>query len=281
MPTSGPGHAHAKGSRTRARNAGFSTLDIFGQHGSHSSASVALQSSLESRLRVNLASSGSTLFHLTWNDAVTPSGRRICALRASVPRTSGSDCTSWPTPTVSRGDYSYAHGDPDQKTLKLAGAAKMAAWSTPITSNANGPRRHDGKRGVGLNTEVTLASWPTPVARDHKTGGLDGQLSTVAPLAHWATPVATEIGNTLENYVAMKRNMRSGPRTAITHPSLQALLVASGPGASGSGAETGSGGQLNPEHSRYLMGYPVVWGSCADTATRSSRRKRPSSSGPR
>lgn len=41
----------------------------------------------------------------------------------------------------------------------------------------------------------------------------------------WATPVSTELGNTLENYLAMKAHMRSGPRSAITHPSLQAQTV--------------------------------------------------------
>lgn len=46
-----------------------------------------------------------------------------------------------------------------------------------------------------------------------------------ALLAGWATPVATEIGNTEENYLAMKANMKSGARTAITHPSIQALLA--------------------------------------------------------
>lgn len=33
----------------------------------------------------------------------------------------------------------------------------------------------------------------------------------------WPTPTATELSNSLESYRAMKANMKSGPRTAITH----------------------------------------------------------------
>ena len=128
MPMSGPAAVPANRSATRARGAESATLDIFGRHGSTSSASADLQRSLESRLRAALDSRGSTLFVLTWKDAVTPSGHRICALRASARRTSDSGCTSphstWPTPVVndSKGsDYSYSNGDHDRPALKLGG----------------------------------------------------------------------------------------------------------------------------------------------------------------
>ena len=39
----------------------------------------------------------------------------------------------------------------------------------------------------------------------------------------------------------------------------------------------GAGDPLNPEHSRWLMGYPVAWGSCGATAMQSCRRSRRSS----
>lgn len=189
-PTSGPGPARAKGSPTRARGSEHSTLDIFGRHGSGSSSSAALQRSLESRLRAGLASTGSTLFVMTWRDAVTPSGHRICALRASAPRTSDSASTSWPTPVKEDARSSARHG-----------------------------YMIEGNQGTTL---------------------LDA-----ARLAGWATPVATELGNTLESYQAMKANMTSGPRSAITHPSLQAQLVVEAGWATPKASE--AGGAPDPE----------------------------------
>jgi hypothetical protein len=201
----------------------------------------------------------------------------------------------------------------------------MTSWSTPLKSDEHGARPPTTRRGTGeLPTEARLAGWQTPrseISGDTPETHEARQARVIAkhgrrmgtPLevqAGWATPVATEIGNTLENYQAMKNNMASGPRTAITHPSLQAQLAAwptpqtdnfrsrsgdrkdemgmdqmarsigtlritaTGEMLTGSPAATASGGQLNPAHSRWLMGYPVAWDACAPTVTRSSRKSR-------
>jgi hypothetical protein len=55
-------------------------------------------------------------------------------------------------------------------------------------------------------------------------------------------------------------------------------VVHSGPMPIGSHAATDAPGQLNPAHSRWLMGLPPVFCACAVTATQSTRKSRPSGS---
>lgn len=89
---SGPDRAHANRSARLAKELGLSMSGTSGRSFPVSSASAALQQFLASRLRAKTASLGSTLYRLIWEVRVTPAGRSIPALRASVRRTSGSVC---------------------------------------------------------------------------------------------------------------------------------------------------------------------------------------------
>lgn len=90
-----------------------------------------------------------------------------------------------------------------------------------------------GQDGMTLIDIAALAAWPTPLGpAPHDTERTAGKarprdFNPDLPLVSaWATPVATQLGNTPENYVAMKANMRSGKRTAITDLGVQAKMVA-------------------------------------------------------
>lgn len=203
---SGPAPVLANLSARQVVNKALMILGTSGLSGTSSLESARLQLSLESRLQALLASRGSTLFKLTWKHRRTPSGLRICALRASARRTSGSGSTGWPSPMA---------GTPAQNGYNEAGLTLVDAASF---------------------------AWPTPAARDWKSSASNKHGDNARPL----------------NEVAR--------------------LAHVGPGSLGCPVAMESGGQLNPEHSRFLMGYPAEWGSCGATAMQSFRRSRRRSS---
>jgi hypothetical protein len=102
-------------------------------------------------------------------------------------------------------------------------------------------------------------------------------LQVQAKLASWATPNCMdhlESGN-LEN-----RKTKGG----CVNLKDQVPLTASGGTPNGSGAATGSGGQLNPRHSGWLMGLPIAWDECAlrvekKSSSRSPRKAKTESEG--
>lgn len=95
----GQDHARASHSVPQERAAASETTAIYGPHSAGSSASAALQRSLESKLQARLGLNGSTLYRLTWKIRATPSRRLISALRASALHTSGSAYGGLPTPS--------------------------------------------------------------------------------------------------------------------------------------------------------------------------------------
>jgi len=119
---SGPAVARASLSARQVKEQGSMTSGTSGPRSTISSSSVALQQSLESRLRENLQDRGSTLYQLTWVHWVTPSGQSFSRLRASAPRTSETACTGWPTPAT-------MDALPPRCDVKLARAKSVAGCS--------------------------------------------------------------------------------------------------------------------------------------------------------
>lgn len=141
----------------------------------------------------------------------------------------------------------------------LTDAARMAApWLTPTATEAGGTpeqqlarKAKTASKGISIGKTVSNLSlqaqlvepeaspWASPTARDWKDS--PGQAT------EWANPDGT-----------MRERLDLMPRQAF------------GARAIGSTVETESGAQLNPEHSRWLMGLPREWGSCAPTETPAS-----------
>lgn len=222
----GPAPAPASLSARQAKEQGLLTSGTFGLRSTTLSDSADLTLLLASRLKARTDVLGSTLFKLTWKVLVTPAGRSLPLLRASVRRTPDTGCTGWPTTKRDDGVKSIRSQEGAMKELARKGVNDLSVAVALVTS-----------------------PWATPTTCDHKDGDCSAQLGA----------------GTVSVNALLGR---------------QAQLTASGPVPTGSLAPTEKRGQLNPAHSRWLMGLPPEWDDCAVTAMQSSPRKQSRSSKP-
>jgi hypothetical protein len=255
--------ARASLSARQAKEQGLLTSGTYGRHGTTSLQVCALSVSLASRLKQRLGMVGSTLFKLTWKEVATASVLPVFLLRASGLRISGRDCTSWPTPQCNDNNQSRTN---DAFNYSERWAARPNAGSS-----------------LAIEAQRWCQGWPTPVANDDnksveadlamkkRMGGnrtAITSLQVMAQMATWKTPNAPrahDSDNTAGRGYASKKQQDLPD---------QVVSVVGGETLTGSGAATRSIGQLNPAHSRWLMGYPTAWDDCAATVTLSSRKSR-------
>lgn len=293
----GLAHALASLSARQVRELGLQTSGICGRPGSTSSRSADLQRSLESRLQARLSGRGSILFKLTWKAWATPSGVSRFRLRASALRTSEIERTGWPTPSATDHKGGYEGGrirNGKLSTDRLDVCAQIAGWPTPVAADSS----RGGETMMGGNLSLLgaakLSGWPTPTAALASKGvrSIDGgireamrnhgpDLAAISTLTACTCPKECDCENpdppsgaALVSMGCPIHNHNPRPHPECPVHNGPARLTADGTLLTGSDAAMESGGQLNPAHSRWLMGFPAAWCESAIRARRSMPRGR-------
>lgn len=293
----GQHHAHASLSARQAEKKDLLTSGTYGPPHIGLSASAALSWSLASNLAALTRMTGSTLYRLTWKPWAMHSGRLRFRLRASVRRTSETVRIGWPTPLANNGKG--AGNFNRQGGVNLQTAALLTGWPTPAANEFEPKdlqklleRREKystkyGNNGFGLTLGQSvhlLAGWPTPTTIDNNQIAGQGAaanapkrgttLGGAARLSAWPTPTATDGKGGYQGGRIRNGKLSTDRLDVAAQIAGPARLTVSGVMLIGSIARMESGGQLDPDHSRWLMGFPPEWEDCAPTETLSTLKRR-------
>ncbi len=133
-----------------------------------------------------------------------------------------------------------------------------------------------GLAGLGGSTlyAAIWKPWITPAGRQYCQLAASGHRTSGSAFSGWPTPTARD-------YRSDRSRKSSSELYGTKGQPLARVVLYAVPGwdATGSALPMAACGLLNPEHTRWLMGFPPGWSSCADTETLLCRRSRRNLSG--
>jgi len=141
---------------------------------------------------------------------------------------------AWDGPTTDPSGQEVARASLSARQAKEAGLLTIATSGPPgsgLSASAdlawflvNRLRPVTASLGSTL-FRLTWKERVTPLGRSISALRASGRRTSGSGFSSWPTPAATQLGNTLENYLAMKANMTSGPRRAVTELGIAATLA--------------------------------------------------------
>ena len=301
---SGPGVVHVSRFRAEDKDEAMPTNAISGPLFNASSPSADLCMSLANRLAANLEGNGCPLYKQTLSQWDMPAGPPIFRLRALARRTSGNGFSGlldgWRTPDTSMGGAvapeKYQEWVNRGGQVRLSTQANLSGWPTPNAIEIEGPADNPGQFSVARRTKepgkktsnlgrmahLTNVQLTIPLVASDTNAGIECGVTTDADsrpdvaaeaVANSPTNAPDNPGNVLLTGWATPtvRDHKDGAASLETNR-INARLVMevrlTGETSNGSPAPTERRGQLNPEFTRWLMGYPEEWASCAPTGMR-------------